>query len=149
MYQSQVDRERKDPLYMQSNKLESSHEITLAEDFTQLYYDKLDKQQYQVVSRLYLPQALQVWNGISNSGIEKIQQFLSQLPQSTHTVMSLDTQRLHENATENKTFLIKTGGIVRFKDHGTKQFFHTFFTTMVDGKYKISIDNYRCTDGTP
>lgn len=28
------------------NKLESSHELSLAEEFVQLYYDKLDKQQY-------------------------------------------------------------------------------------------------------
>lgn len=27
-------------------KLESSHELTLAEEFSQLYYEKLDKQQY-------------------------------------------------------------------------------------------------------
>lgn len=28
------------------NKLESSQELTLAEEFVQLYYEKLDKQQY-------------------------------------------------------------------------------------------------------
>lgn len=28
------------------NKLESSHELSLAEEFVQLYYEKLDKQQY-------------------------------------------------------------------------------------------------------
>lgn len=50
--------------------------------------------QQQTVSRLYLPDALLVWNGIATSGADKIQQFLSQLPPTSHTIMSIDSQRI-------------------------------------------------------
>ncbi|KAK7601347.1 hypothetical protein V9T40_008788 [Parthenolecanium corni] len=132
-----------------ANKLESSHELSLAEEFVQVYFDKLDKQQYPTVSRLYLPDALLVWNGIATSGADKIQQFLSQLPPSSHTIMSIDSQRMQENASGNKSFLIQIGGVVRYKDYSSKQFFQTFFTTMTEGKYKITVDHYRCLGGTP
>lgn len=131
---------------------------------------------------------MQVWNGISNTGAENIENFLSQLPHSTHNVLSLDMQRLpgkkkintylylkstasdvkihvfhkfvfsdyilkyfffSDNTPDKRTFLIKTAGTVKFKDYINKQFFQTFFTTSVGGKYNISIDNYRCLDGTP
>lgn len=141
--------ERKDSLELQSRKLESSHDMTCAEEFIQYYYDKLDKQQYKKIFQLYVPDALQVWNGISNTGAENIENFLSQLPHSTHNVLSLDMQRLPDNTPDKRTFLIKTAGTVKFKDYINKQFFQTFFTTSVGGKYNISIDNYRCLDGTP
>jgi len=54
-----------------------------------------------------------------------------------------------DNVANQKTFLIKTGGMVRFKDYGSKPFFQTFCTTLIGEKYKISIDDYRCSDGTP
>lgn len=54
-----------------------------------------------------------------------------------------------DNITNKKTFVIKTGGQVRYKDHAPKQFFQTFFTTWDNDKYRISIDNYRCIGGTP
>ncbi|XP_065218822.1 NTF2-related export protein [Planococcus citri] len=144
--------DRKDLLQMQSSKLESSNELDAAEQFVKIYYEKLDKQQHQSIARLYLPEALFVWNGISNVGPDKIQQFLTQLPPCTHTIYSFDMQRIHDNnnpVPNQKTYVIKTGGQVRFKDHPPKQFFQTFFTVSDREKYRISIDNYRCLGGTP
>lgn len=66
-------------------------------------------------------------------------------------VLRLDVSsfRAADNVANQKTFIIKTGGMVRFKDYGTKPFFQTFCTTLIGDKYKISIDDYRCADETP
>merc|ERR1712071_656841 len=71
-------------------------------EFTKLYYEFIDKKR-NVLSKLYMETAVLVWNGNSITGNEEIQKYLEKLPASEHTLLSLDTQPIHEEAIQIRT----------------------------------------------
>lgn len=118
-----------------------------AEDFTKVYYESLDKKRHQM-SRLYLDNAIAVWNGNGTTGKENIQTFIQGLPSTEHTVSTLDAQPVIDDALSNqKTLLIMVSGMFRIQNNSAKQFQQTFVVTAHEDKWKIVSDCFRIQDG--
>ncbi|KAJ1525047.1 hypothetical protein ONE63_009892 [Megalurothrips usitatus] len=118
----------------------------VAEEFTKLYYESIDRMRHQL-SRHYMDTALLVWNGTGSVGKDQIQKFLEALPTSQHTVASLDSQPVLEEAVSGQfTLLIQAAGSVHFGTGGsgeTKPFHQTFLITAQGDKWKIVSDCFR------
>lgn len=63
----------------------------IAEEFTKLYYKYIDKQR-NIISRMYMDNAILMWNGNGVAGKDNIQTFWTDLPSSEHTIYTLDAQ---------------------------------------------------------
>lgn len=113
----------------------------VAEEFTKLYYESIDRMRHQL-SRHYTDSAVLVWNGTGSVGKEQIQKFLEALPSSQHAITSLDSQPIVvlEDAV---TLLIQAAGSVHFGTSETKPFQQTFLITAVGDKWKIVSDCFR------
>ncbi|XP_031630885.1 NTF2-related export protein-like [Contarinia nasturtii] len=117
-----------------------------AEDFTKLYYESLDKKRHQM-SRLYLDNAIAIWNGNGTTGKENIQKFFQDLPITEHTITTLDAQPVIDEALSNqKTLLIMVSGMFRIQNNQSKQFQQTFIITAHEEKWKIVSDCFRIQD---
>ena len=115
----------------------------VAEEFTKLYYEYIDCRRHQL-SRHYMDTALLVWNGTGSVGKDQIQKFLEALPTSQHTVTSLDSQPVLEEAVSGQfTLLIQAAGSVHFGSGETKPFQQTFLITAQGDKWKIVSDCFR------
>ncbi|XP_026286532.1 NTF2-related export protein [Frankliniella occidentalis] len=115
----------------------------VAEEFTKLYYESIDRMRHQL-SRHYIDTAVLVWNGTGSVGKDQIQKFLEALPSSQHTVTSLDCQPVLEEAVAGQfTLLIQAAGHVHFGSGETKPFQQTFLITAAADKWKIVSDCFR------
>lgn len=102
----------------------------------------------QQISRLYLDNAIAVWNGNGTTGKENIQNFIQGLPSTEHTVTTLDAQPVIDDALSNqKTLLIMVSGMFRIQNNSAKQFQQTFVVTAHEDKWKIVSDCFRIQDG--
>lgn len=99
------------------------------------------------MSRLYLDNALLVWNGNGASGKDNIQKYFQELPTSEHTMVTLDAQPVVDDAVSSQlTFLIQVSGTVKFQDNPSKPYQQTFMITAKDEKWKIASDCFRLQD---
>lgn len=117
-----------------------------AGDFTKVYYDSLDKKRHQM-SRLYMDNAIAVWDGNEVIGKDNIQQFFVNLPDIEHTVHSYDAQPIIDDTIPNQqTLLLIVAGTIRIKNKVSKPFQQTFMITAEGGKWKIVRDCFRIQD---
>uniref|UniRef100_A0AAR5NYI0 NTF2-related export protein n=2 Tax=Dendroctonus ponderosae TaxID=77166 RepID=A0AAR5NYI0_DENPD len=115
----------------------------VAEDFTKLYYDTIDKRRH-LISRLYLETGLLSWNGNGVKGHEDIQKFIIDLPTSDHTLVTLDAQPILDSAVSGQlTFIIQASGTVKYQDKTPKTFQQNFVVTAQGDKWKIVSDCLR------
>ncbi|ALC48574.1 maker282 [Drosophila busckii] len=122
-------------------KVESANRT--AEDFTRLYYASLDNRRHQL-GRLYIDDATLSWRGNGAKGRVNIERFLLELPQSQHQLTTLDAQPIVDNAVGSQTtYLIMTGGTVKFSDQPVRSFNQNFVITAENDKWKIASDCYR------
>ena len=99
------------------------------------------------MNRLYLDSTIFVWNGNGACGKDNIQKYFNELPASVHTISTLDAQPIVDEAVGDQlTFLIQTGGIVKYADQPRKPFQQSFIITAQDDKWKIVSDCYRFQD---
>jgi len=117
-----------------------------AEEFTKLYYDSVDKKRHQM-SRLYLDNAIVVWNGNGTTGKDNIQKYFQDLPSTEHNITTLDAQPVIDEATLNqKTLLVMVSGVFRLQGNSQKPFQQTFMITAQGDKWKIVSDCFRIQD---
>lgn len=128
---------------LRSNIEESSK---TAGDFTKVYYDSLDKKRHQM-ARLYMDNAIAVWNGNEVIGKDNIQQFFVSLPDIEHTVQSYDAQPvIDETIANQQTLLLIVAGTIRIRNKVSKPFQQTFMITAQGDKWKIVRDCFRIQD---
>lgn len=117
-----------------------------AEDFTRLYYKKMDKSRH-LIDKMYLESAVLVWNGNGAGGDTDISRFLLELPASEHTLNTLDAQPVVDEAlAASPTFLVQVAGLVRYHEANDRQdrpFQQTFIITAQGDKWKIVSDCFR------
>ncbi|XP_048370976.1 NTF2-related export protein 2 [Sphaerodactylus townsendi] len=121
-----------------------------AEEFTNIYYDTMDKRR-RVLTRMYLDKATLVWNGNAVSGQEGLADFFETLPSSEFHVSVFDCQPVHEQATQSQaTVLVVTSGIVKFEGSKMQTFNQNFLltaqTTNNNTVWKIASDCFRSHD---
>lgn len=117
-----------------------------AGDFTKVYYDSLDNKRHQM-SRLYLDNAIAVWNGNEVTGKDNIQNFFVGLPDIEHSVQAYDAQPvIDETIANQQTLLLIVSGTIRIKKAATKPFQQTFMITAEGDKWKIVRDCFRIQD---
>lgn len=88
-----------------------------------------------------------VFNGIGQSGTEKIRTFYQGLPTSEHRLQALDAQPVVDNAVSGQlTFLIQVSGMVKFDARAERPFQQSFIITAQGDKWKIFSDCYRIQD---
>ncbi|XP_011299326.1 NTF2-related export protein [Fopius arisanus] len=115
----------------------------VAEEFTKLYYESLDKRRF-MISRLYLDTASLIWNGNGTEGKDAIQKFWLDLPATDHTITTLDAQPITGPAvSEQLTFLVKVSGQVKYQEKTPRPFTQNFLITAVGDKWKIVSDCFR------
>ncbi|CAG9855618.1 unnamed protein product [Phyllotreta striolata] len=115
----------------------------VAEEFTKLYYETVDKRRH-LLSRLYLDTGLLSWNGNGVTGNENILKFVIELPTSEHTINTLDAQPVLESAVNGQlTFVIQVTGTVKYQDKTPKTFQQNFIITAHGDKWKIVSDCFR------
>lgn len=99
------------------------------------------------MSRLYLDNAIAIWNGNGTTGKENIQKFFQDLPTTEHTITTLDSQPvIDESVSNQKTLLIMVSGMFRVSNNPGKQFQQTFMVTAQGDKWKIVSDCFRIQD---
>lgn len=99
------------------------------------------------MSRLYMDNAIAVWNGNGTTGKDDIQKFYQELPTTDHTITTLDAQPVIDESTSNqKTLLIMVSGLFRIQGSSQKQFQQTFMITAQGDKWKIASDCFRIQD---
>lgn len=117
-----------------------------AGDFTKVYYESLDKKRHQM-SRLYLDNAIAVWNGNEVTGKDNIQKFFTSLPDIEHTILTYDAQPIVDETISNQqTLLLIVAGTIRIKNVTSKPFQQTFMVTAQGDKWKIVRDCFRIQD---
>ncbi|XP_014246964.1 NTF2-related export protein [Cimex lectularius] len=116
------------------------------EDFTNYYYENLDKRRH-LMNRLYLDAGSLIWNGNGTTGKDEIGKFLMELPVSEHKLFSLDAQKISDATLPNKlAFLIKVTGTVKYQGKIARSFTQSFVITNQDAKWKIVSDCFRLQD---
>lgn len=117
-----------------------------AGDFTRVYYDSLNNKRH-LMSRLFLDNAIAVWNGNEVIGKDNIQQFFISLPDIEHTVLTYDVQPvIDETISNQQTLLLVVAGTIRIKRQTSKPFQQTFMITAQGDKWKIVRDCFRIQD---
>lgn len=118
--------------------------VTTAEQFSTLYYKKMDGER-QSMDKLYLDTASLTWNGNPVEGKKDITSFLqTKIPKTDHHIQSLDGQPVEDNAVAGQTtVLVQVAGTVRFGDKGPSPFQQNFMLTAMDHKWKVATDTFR------
>ncbi|CAG9840459.1 unnamed protein product [Diabrotica balteata] len=128
---------------MDDLRLKIDQACKVAEDFTKLYYDTLDKRRH-LIARLYLETGLLSWNGNGVTGNENILKFMIDLPPSSFTIQTLDAQPVLDTAVNGQlTFIIQVTGNVKYQDKSPKTFQQNFIITAQGDKWKIVSDCMR------
>eukprot|EP00088_Acartia_fossae_P010228 TRINITY_DN15074_c0_g1_i1.p1 TRINITY_DN15074_c0_g1~~TRINITY_DN15074_c0_g1_i1.p1 ORF type:complete len:152 (-),score=26.89 TRINITY_DN15074_c0_g1_i1:137-544(-) len=118
--------------------------IRTAEQFSELFYKKLDKERH-TIDKMYLPTATLAWNGNAVDGLDNIKRFLlDRLPKSSHTIHNLDSQPVADSAVGGQTtVLVQVSGNVRYDANPSVPFQQNFLLTDSDSKWKVAVDNFR------
>ncbi|KAJ8922375.1 hypothetical protein NQ315_004318 [Exocentrus adspersus] len=128
---------------MDQNKAKIDQACRIAEEFTKLYYETVDKRRH-LMARLYLDTGLLAWNGNGITGSDNIQKFVIELPPTEHNINTLDAQPILDTAVSGQlTFMIQTSGTVKYPDRAPKSFQQTFIVTAQGDKWKIVSDCFR------
>ncbi|XP_072399475.1 NTF2-related export protein [Diabrotica undecimpunctata] len=128
---------------MDDLRLKIDQACKVAEDFTKLYYDTLDKRRH-LIARLYLETGLLSWNGNGVTGNENILKFMIDLPPSSFTIQTLDAQPVLDTVVNGQlTFIIQVTGNVKYQDKTPKTFQQNFIITAQGDKWKIVSDCMR------
>ncbi|XP_028141139.1 NTF2-related export protein [Diabrotica virgifera virgifera] len=128
---------------MEDLRLKIDQACKVAEDFTKLYYDTLDKRRH-LIARLYLETGLLSWNGNGVTGNENILKFMIDLPPSSFTIQTLDAQPVLDSAVNGQlTFIIQVTGSVKYQEKTPKTFQQNFIITAQGDKWKIVSDCMR------
>ncbi|XP_060521119.1 NTF2-related export protein [Cylas formicarius] len=128
---------------MEQNKAKVDQACRIAEEFTKIYYETVDKRRH-LMSKLYLETGLLSWNGNGIKGNDRIQKFLMELPPSDHNTVTLDAQPVLDSAVSGQlTFIIQTSGTVKYQDKTPKTFQQNFVVTAQGDKWKIVTDCFR------
>lgn len=99
------------------------------------------------MGRLYLDNAVFVWNGNGISGQENIQKFFVDLPATEHVISTLDAQPIIDDAVAGqRTYVVHSAGTIKFPKRSLKRFQQSFVITAQDDKWKIVTDSYRIQD---
>lgn len=116
-----------------------------ATKFGELFYDHLDKKRHQLF-RLYMDNAICVFNGNGTTGKDAIQKFYQDLPITETAIASLDAQPIvDELASNQNTILVMASGVMRLGNQ-QKSFQQTFVITAQEDKWKIVSDCFRIQD---
>ncbi|XP_066985272.1 NTF2-related export protein [Macrobrachium rosenbergii] len=130
---------------LEADRMKILTACTDAESFTKIYYEFLDKSRHKL-NKLYLDEGKLVWNGNVVEKKENIQKFFEELPTSTHTITSLDSQPVNTEAVGSQaTILVTTAGFVVFKNRKSP-FQQSFILTAKDDKWKLVSDVFRFQD---
>ncbi|XP_038867778.1 NTF2-related export protein 2-like [Salvelinus namaycush] len=112
----------------------------------------MDKKRRNLI-RLYLDKATLVWNGNAVSGQSALGDFFQSLPSSEFSVQTLDSQPVHEQATQGQTtLLVVTAGQVKFDGQKQRYFNQNFLLaaqaspTSDQPVWKIASDCFRFPD---
>ncbi|CAH1101049.1 unnamed protein product [Psylliodes chrysocephalus] len=128
---------------MNDTKSRIDQACRVAEDFTKLYYDTLDKRRH-IINKLYLETGVLSWNGNGVIGSKKIVKFLMDLPGTDHTITTLDSQPILDSAVNGQTTLmIQVTGTVKYQDKSPKTFQQNFIVTAQGDKWKTVSDCFR------
>ncbi|VDN02437.1 unnamed protein product [Thelazia callipaeda] len=123
--------------------IEDEAACSAAKKFTDLYYDAVDRKRNKM-NFLYMDEATLVWNGNAVRGVDVIAKFFDDLPNSTHTIESLDCQYIDSSDPVRPIVVLAVGKVV------LGQITHAFTQTLVlmldDEKYKILSDRFRFVD---
>ncbi|XP_056643394.1 NTF2-related export protein [Diorhabda carinulata] len=115
----------------------------VAEEFTKLYYETVDKRRH-LISRLYMDTGLLSWNGNGVTGNENILKFMIDLPPTDHEISTLDAQPILDSAVNGQiTLMIQVSGNVKYQEKPTKTFQQNFIVTAQGDKWKIVSDCFR------
>jgi len=116
-----------------------------ADDFTKLYYENIDQKKL-TFNKLFMDTALLVYNGNGFSGIEAISKFIKEMPETVHTITTIDAQPILDESA-GRTFLIQVSGTVKIGSQRSKAFQQTFTITAQNNKWKIVTDCFRLQEG--
>ncbi|VEN55354.1 unnamed protein product [Callosobruchus maculatus] len=115
----------------------------VAEEFTKLYYETVDRKRH-LIPRLYLDTGLLSWNGNGVTGNQNILKFMIDLPTTDHSITTLDAQPILDSAVNGQlSFIIQVSGSVRYQDKPSKTFQQNFVVTAQGDKWKIVSDCFR------
>jgi NTF2-related export protein 1/2 len=107
--------------------------------FTSTFYDCMDNKRH-LLMKLYGDTSVCVWNGNAIEGNSQIFQFLSQIPTSSHEILSIDSQPMLQG-----NILVQVCGSVHYES-SKKLFSQTFILSSITGfQYVIGSDTFRFT----
>ncbi|VDN58352.1 unnamed protein product [Dracunculus medinensis] len=124
--------------------VEDGTACSAADRFTKLYYDAQDRKRNKM-NFLYVQDAQLVWNGQLIQGAEEIAKFWESLPNSSHTLSSIDCHALEDITNDSKPLVVLCVGTV-ILGAMVHAFTQTFILSMDDDKYKILSDRFRFID---
>ncbi|XP_023014035.1 NTF2-related export protein 1 [Leptinotarsa decemlineata] len=128
---------------MDQIKLKIDQACRVAEEFTKLYYETVDKRRH-LISRLYLDTGVLAWNGNGVTGNENILKFMIDLPATDHVINTLDAQPILDSAVNGQlTFMIQVTGSVKYQEKTPKSFQQNFIVTAQGDKWKVVSDCFR------
>ncbi|CAJ0578171.1 unnamed protein product, partial [Mesorhabditis spiculigera] len=120
-----------------------------ANEFLQLYYEVIDRRRERL-GFMYRDDSTIVWNGNPTNGVDAIGKFLTALPETQHTVQSMDVQRLSPVAVRGYGSEALTALVAGIVDVGGME--HGFTQSMIlvidddSKKPKILSDRFRYVD---
>ncbi|VDN39782.1 unnamed protein product [Gongylonema pulchrum] len=94
---------------------------------------------------LYADSATLVWNGNSITGNDAILKFYDGLPNSTHSLSSLDCHHIDDGSNSTRPLVVLCVGTVVLGQM-THAFTQTFILILDDERYKIISDRFRFID---
>ena len=105
------------------------------------FYRFIDKRRHDI-GNLYIDTAEGLWNGNLLQGNMNISKFYQDLPNSTHSISSVDCQPMADDT--SLKLMISVEGIVQFEGMGPQNFTQMFIIVrQMDSAWKITNDCYR------
>lgn len=117
----------------------------VADEFTKLYYEHVDKKK-PALNKLFMDEALMVYNGNGFNGSTVISKFIGEMPVTEHDLTTIDAQPILDESA-GRTILIQVSGTVKVGGQKSKAFQQTFTVTAHNDKWKIVTDCFRLQDG--
>ena len=122
-----------------------------ARAFATQYYKALDsempEERLQSMTSLYVPQSVISWNGHSSATdpLGFLEQMFAQMPQTTHTLVTLDAHPLPGSDGKGDAFIINITGKVSYNNEAAKLFFQTMVVRQApgDSKHYLVHDEFR------
>lgn len=115
--------------------------------FAQIFYHKLDKESRDALGELYMDSATLLWNGECIKGKKGIIEHYKNLPPTSITLQSLDTQTMPMMGDLGDLLTIVVGGKITYTSTGDTNkettFGQTFIVVAHGGLFKIVSDNLR------